>query len=287
MERGQHEHEELKINQGRILAELHRQKRSTNLQDYEFKIFSQWGEDGIIQKIVDSVEIKNKTFIEFGIQDFSESNCRFLMMKDNWSGFVMDGGNENIARLKNAPYYWQYELNAVEAFITKENINALLLTSGFDKDLGILSIDLDGNDYWILNEIKNFTPRILILEYNAVFGPAKKISVPYEPDFQRTRKHHSNLYWGASLAALASKAFEKGYALVGTNSAGCNAFFVRNDLMNEKLTGLSAAEAFTASKYRESRLADGTLSYASGTDRLKLISGMPVVDIESGKMAVL
>ena len=80
----------IKISQGKILSELNKKKNSKNIQDYEFKIFSQWGEDGIIQKIIDSIEIKNKTFIEFGVGNFLESNCRFLMMHNNWSGFVID-----------------------------------------------------------------------------------------------------------------------------------------------------------------------------------------------------
>ena len=81
----------IKINQGRILSALNAQKKSSRLIDYEFRVFSQWGEDGIIQFLVSNLNIKNKTFIEFGVEDFSESNCRFLLMKDNWSGFVIDG----------------------------------------------------------------------------------------------------------------------------------------------------------------------------------------------------
>src|SRR6266404_3901671 len=139
--------DELKINQGLILSLMQREQRSKNLRDYEFKVFSQWGEDGIIQHLTRALEIKNKTFIEFGVESFFEANCRFLMMKDNWSGFVIDGSSKNIKRLKNSYFYWRYDINAVEAFITKENINELLLRSAFDEDIGILSIDIDGNDY--------------------------------------------------------------------------------------------------------------------------------------------
>ena len=80
--------DEIKINQGVILAQFNLHKRSTNIQDYEFKVFSQWGEDGILQHLTSVIEIPQKTFIEFGVEDFSESNCRFLLMKDNWRGFV-------------------------------------------------------------------------------------------------------------------------------------------------------------------------------------------------------
>jgi hypothetical protein len=97
--------DEIKINQGLILSELNKNKKSKNIQDYEFKIFSQWGEDGIIQHLTNIVPINNKTFIEFGVEDFLESNCRFLLMKDNLKGYVIDGSKSNIQKLKNSYYY--------------------------------------------------------------------------------------------------------------------------------------------------------------------------------------
>jgi hypothetical protein len=272
----------LQINQGILLAALNQAKHSSNLKDYEFKVFSQWGEDGILQRLTSAIEIPEKTFIEFGVEDFFESSCRFLMMKDNWRGFVMDGSAANIGRLQRASFYWKYELTAVEAFITRENINELLAKSGFGPDLGILSVDIDGNDYHVLEAIEVFNPRILICEYNALFGPSRRITVPYDADFDRTSKHHSNLYYGASLGAIVSLANRKGYALVGTNSAGNNAFFVRNDLMTSQFPALNAEDGFTQSRFRESRDADGNLTYVSGAARLKLIQGLPVVNVETG-----
>ena len=91
--------DDIKINQGMILSHLNNAKTSRDLKDYEFKIFSQWGEDGIIQHLVDSIAIKNKTFIEFGVEDFQESNCRFLLMKDNWKGFVIDGSSRLLKKV--------------------------------------------------------------------------------------------------------------------------------------------------------------------------------------------
>ncbi len=93
--------DEIRINQGIVLSALNENKKSKSLKDYEFKIFSQWGEDGILQYLTKAIEIQNKTFIEFGVEDFFESNCRFLLMKDNWNGFVIDGSSTNIDRLKN------------------------------------------------------------------------------------------------------------------------------------------------------------------------------------------
>jgi hypothetical protein len=272
--------DDIKINQGIILSALNDNKATDNLQAYEFKVFSQWGEDGIIQRLTKAIEIKNKTFIEFGVEDFFESNCRFLIMKDDWKGFVVDGSNSNIQRLKASYFYWRHHLEAVAAFITKENIEETLAKSGFEADLGILSIDLDGNDFYILEAIKNFNPRVLICEYNPVFGSRRKICIPYQSDFSRNNAHHSNLYWGASLAAMTHLAKTKGYSLVGTNTASTNAFYVRNDLLNDKVRVLTVEEAYSPSNYRESRDEKGNLTFVTADKRLEVIKGMTVYEVE-------
>ena len=279
--------DQIKINQGLILSALNEQRTSTDLKSYEFKVFSQWGEDGIIQHLTKVIDIDNKTFIEFGIEDFSESNCRFLLMKDGWSGFVIDGSGENIRTLRSSYYFWKHQLAAKERFITAENINDLLAESGFKPDIGILSIDIDGNDYYILKAIEHYSPRILVCEYNAVFGSRRAISVPYSNDFSRTAAHYSNLYWGASLSAMTYLANKKGYTLVGTNSVGGNAFYVRNDLMNHRLARLTAEQAYFPSSFRESRDERGNLTYLSGEDRYRLIAGLPVLNVETGKLEEL
>lgn len=279
--------DEISINQGAILARLNESRQSRRLSDYEFKVFSQWGEDGIIQHLIRTVPIANRTFIEFGVEDFLESNCRYLLMQDNWQGFVVDGSQENMARLRGAYFYWRHHLDAVHAFITRENVDEVLARSGFARDLGILSIDLDGNDCYVLEAVTAFEPRILICEYNSVFGPTRKISVPYRPDFERTRAHSSNLYWGASLAALAFIAGRKGYSLVGSNSAGNNAFFVRNDLLNDRLEVLTPEAAYAVSRYRESRDAQGRLTFLAGEQRLEAIRGLPVFEVERGTIEPL
>jgi hypothetical protein len=279
--------DELKLNQGLILTALNATKTSRQLQDYEFRVFSQWGEDGIIQKLVATVDVAHRTFIEFGAEDFKESNCRFLMSKDNWSGFVMDGSPRNVRRLNSAATVWRHDIRARAAFITRENINELLASSGFDADLGLLSIDIDGVDYHVLERIEHYRPRILVLEYNPIFGAERAITVPYEADFYRTAKHHSNMYFGASLAALTHLAQRKGYALVGTTSSGVNAFYVRRDLLTDRLPELDARTAFTNSKLRESKGPDGRPTLVGGAARLALIRGMPVVNVLTGAVEPL
>jgi hypothetical protein len=253
-----------------------------NFNDFEFKIFSQWGDDGLIQYLIKNIKIENEIFIEFGVSDYSESTTRFLMMNNNWKGFVMDGSEENIRRLKNQPWYWMYSLKSKAAFITKDNINGLLAETGF-KNIGLLHIDLDGNDAHILSELdlRELNPAIIIMEYNAVFGKERAITVPYDKDFIRTEKHYSNLYFGASLAGLAYIAKNKGYGLVGCTLAGNNAYFVRNDLLNETIKEKTIEEAYILSKARESRNKDYTLSYLDGDDRYEIIKGLDVINVKT------
>jgi hypothetical protein len=202
-------------------------------------------------------------------------------MKDNWSGFVIDGSQEKIAELKSMYFYWKYDLNAQSFFINKSNINFILEKSGFHNNIGILSIDLDGVDYYILDAIKNIDASILVCEFNSLFGAVRKISIPYSDDFNRTEAHYSNLYWGASLPAVKSLAEKKGYALVGINEAVNNAFFVKKDLLNFKVKEKTIEELFEISKYRESRNSTGNLTFLDHASRLKLIKGLPVYNIDT------
>jgi hypothetical protein len=275
--------DDIMINQGRILSQLNANKGSTCINDYEFKVFSQSGEDGIIQFLVANLRIGNRTFIEFGTEDFHESNCRFLMVKDGWSGFVIDGSPENMQRLRRSSFYWRYPLQCRAAFVTRENIRSILDESGFERNPGILSIDIDGVDFYVLKELKDWHPAVLIVEYNAVFGKARAVSVPYDPQFSRARKHFSNLYYGASLAAFVSLLGERDYVLVGTNSTGNNAFFVRRSLLNERVREVSLNDGFRESVFREGRDERNDLSYLAGNARRKVIEDMPLVDVLSGE----
>jgi len=274
--------ERVLLNQGKILEELYSIKKAENLSEYEWGVFSQWGEDGIIQFLIREVEIQNKTFIEFGVEDFSESNCRYLLISSDWQGFVIDGSDENIRQLQNSYFYWRHDLQSMAAFVDKENINELLKKSDFNRDLGILSVDIDGNDYHILKAINVFEPRIIISEFNPYFGTERAVSVPYDPKFCRTEKHYSNLYFGASIRAIEFVLNEKGYTLIGTGMTGSNAYFVRNDLITERLS-LFAKNSINFNGFcRESRDKDGNLSFLRAEDRLYEIKGLPVLDVLTG-----
>lgn len=246
-----------------------------NIQKAEFKVYSQWKDDGIIQFLADYLDIDTKTFIEFGVEHYEEANTRFLLINNNWSGLIMDGSESNIKRVQQEDLYWRYNLKAVNAFVTAENINELITRNGFTGELGLLHIDIDGNDYWVWKAISVVSPVIVIMEYNAVFGSDKPWTVPYKTDFYRTDAHHSNLYFGSSLLSLCDLAEEKGYSFVGCNSNGNNAYFVRKDKLKD-LQAVRPEQGFVNSQFRESRDQQGNLTYLSGPDRLKALTGMDV-----------
>lgn len=258
---------------------------SAGLKRAGFGVFSQYDEDGIIQFLITHVEIKNETFVEFGVEHYEESNTRFLLLNDNWQGMVMDGSQEGIDYIKNDRVFRRFDLQAQCAFITKDNINDLIRNSGFDEDLGLLSVDIDGNDYWVWEAINVVKPRIVVAEYNSVFGH-DPVSIPYQADFYRTKAHFSNLYYGCSLSALAHLAAKKGYLLVGSSLRGNNAFFVRKDIVGA-LPEVSAQKACVRSPFRESRDAKGKLTFLRGAARRTAIAHLPVVNVITGQTAAL
>ena len=255
-------------------------KKISQLEEVEFQVFSQFGEDGIIQWLIHNVEIENKIFVEFGVEDYVEANTRFLLMNNNWSGLVIDGSNENIRSIKEWKYLWKYDLQAIAEFITKDNINQIISSAGINGDIGILSIDLDGNDYWILDAIDCVSPRILVCEYNNIYGDKEMVTVPYDRNFVRTEKHFSNLYWGASIMAFCDWAQRNGYYYMGSNSAGNNAFFVRKDCIETDRIP-AKAQVFIQSKYRESRGRNGELTYLKGREGLECIKEMELVNLKT------
>ncbi len=254
-----------------------------SLRDVEFKVYSQGGEDGILQYLLTHIPIENRSFIEFGVETYIEANTRFLIMHDDWKGLIIDGGTENIQEIQaDKTVYAKHDLTAICSFITRDNVNQLFTSAGFSGDIGILSIDIDGNGSWIWEAIQSVSPRIVICEYNSVFGPEATITIPYDPSFDRGKAHYSYLYFGASLAALCNLADKKGYDFVGSNTMGNNAFFVRKDL-HHPIRKLTALDGHVVSTHRmDSRDIHGNLSRIGGSKRLEMIKDMPVVNIQTG-----
>jgi hypothetical protein len=255
---------------------------SNDIHDNEAKVFSQWGEDGIIQFLINRVPIERKIFVEFGIGSYSECNTRFLLKNNNWSGLVIDGSSTYIQRLKRDPLFWQYNLQCECAFITKDNINEIITSKNITGDIGILSVDIDGNDYWIWQAIDCIQPRIVICEYNSLLGSKKNTTTIYDPQFDNKKIHFSGLYWGASIGAFNHLAQQKGYSLVGSNTAGNNIFFVRNDVLGD-IPVYTPQEAHVKSQFRISRDKEGELSFLDAKAGLDIIQEMPLYEVDTGE----
>ena len=272
---------------GKLLARQNKQLPVLNdLAEAEFKVFSQSGDDGIIQYLIHKVEIPNKVFIEFGVENYVESNTRFLLQNDNWSGLLIDGNLKSLDYIKSDDIYYQHSLKVVHSFITAENINDLITAGGLSGEIGLLSIDIDGNDYWIWKAIQGVQPVIVVVEYNSVMGRDRAVTVPYKADFVRAQEHYSHLYFGASLKALCMLAEEKGYYFVGSNSYGNNAYFVKKERLGA-LKAVSAEEGYVMSHFRESRDRNGQQNYLSGADRYACIKGLQVYNVENNTVEAL
>ena len=209
------------------------------LAPYGYTAYSQSDDDGIIQEIYRRIGVTNRQFIDFGCADGIENNTTYLILT-GWSGLWMDGGAENIRSVNThfEEYVRSGKLKARQAMVTTENINDFIRAADLDAEPDLLNIDIDGNDYWIWEAIDVVRPRVVIIEYNATFRPPYKVVQEYQPE----RGWASDNYFGASLQALEALGARKGYALVGCNFAGSNAFFVRQDLSGEHFSAPFTAE---------------------------------------------
>lgn len=219
---------------------IERMQDPTALESYGYKVYSQNDEDGIIHEIFKRIGTTNKTFIEFGVQDGLESNCHLLLLC-GWKGFWLEGSEDfcRQIRIKFRPVIESGQLKLKHAFITRENINELFTEIGAEGEIDLLSIDIDGNDWYVWKAVDAVNPRVVVTEYNGKFPPDLEWKQAYNP-----RHVWDGTDWqGASLKAFENLGREKGYRLVGTNLRGCNAFFVREDLAADMFYKLSTAEA--------------------------------------------
>jgi hypothetical protein len=270
-----------KVLLGKSLAHLNRQLPvDASIPEMEFQVFSQFGDDGIIQFLISHLPIQNRTFIEFGVENYLEANTRFLLINNRWKGLVLDGDQKNIDQIKNEKLFWYHHLQARQAFITRENINQLIAESGFAPDVGILSIDIDGMDYWVWDAIDTIRPAIVITEYNSAFGPKECVTVPYDPNFVWNREGNKLYYWGTSLGALTALAAKKGYDLFGCNSAGNNSYFIRRDLRGN-LPAADPKEAFVDAQF--ALRVDDAGRPVRGTEGTPYLRGARVHDVLKGQ----
>lgn len=262
----------------RAVAEL----GSDEIERAEFRVFSQFGEDGIIQFLVQRVTVERRVFVEVGVEDYSESNTRFLLVNDAWRGLIVDAGDEHGRFLGDSRLAWRTTIDAVTAFVDRDNVNDTIRRGGVEGSIGLLSIDIDGNDYWVLEAVDCVSPQILVVEYNSLFGPERAVTIPYDATFARSEKHYSHLFWGASLAAMTRAANAKGLALVAGNRAGNNAFFVRREALGD-IPEREVADCWRPAQFRESRGPGGELTLLSDeAEKLRLLRELPLVDLEAG-----
>jgi hypothetical protein len=200
------------------------------LNRYEFKVFSQNGEDGIVAEIFRRISTTNRYFVEFGSGNGSENNTA-LLLRQGWTGFWIDGDTSfvNEAKERFRPDVESNRLTVKDAFITAENIEDLFRESKVPEEFDLLSIDIDRNDYYVWEKISHHRPRAVVIEYNSTFPPMMSWVVPYDPKAWGWSEYGN----GASLKALEELGTKKGYSLVGCELCGVNAFFVRNDLLGD------------------------------------------------------
>ena len=167
-------------------------------------------------------------------------------------------------------------------FITKENINDILNKLETPKEIGLLSIDIDGNDYWIWNEINVINPAIVIIEYNARFGSKKNATIPYDKNFSRSSSPFPNIYFGASLVALSNLAKKKNYSLVGTNKNGNNAFFVKNELLikNNNIKAKEPHECYHENSFSEMRDSNNNIIKYSRQKEQEILEKLPLYNFD-------
>lgn len=224
-----------------------RYQNNKRLSKYGKKIYSQNEEDGIILEIFNRIGTTNKIFVEFGIGDGLENNTLALLLQ-GWKGLWLEGSTKSVNNINDhfKSVLDTQQLQITEAFITKENINELISSKIKEKEIDLLSVDIDGNDVHIFNEISVINPRVVVIEYNAKFFPPVMFTVDYNP----THVWQGDDYMGASLKYIEVAFEKKGYKLVGCDIAGVNAFFVRDDLVGDKfLSPYTAEEHYEPVRY--------------------------------------
>jgi len=224
-----------------------RYQQAKRLTRHGYKVYSQQDEDGLIAEILKRIGDVPKTFIEFGVENGLECNTLRLLL-EGWSGLWLEGDANFVAQIKSnlAHYVTPGTLKVGHAFVTTENVNDLFARHGLSGEIGLLSVDIDGNDIWVWEAVSVVKPAIFVCEYNATWAPPLSIAQPADPSIH----WRGTNYFGCSLEALTKISAKKGYSLVGCNFSGANAFFVRNDLLGDKFHApFTAAEHYEPPRY--------------------------------------
>jgi len=272
------------IGQSSILSSRAMSNSFKNLWDAEVKVYSQWGEDGILDFLCERLHISKPKILEIGSGTFNECNSRFLAAYRNASVFAVDISDNLIKSINSSPLKWTNHLFGVEKLVKPNNINEIINEANLQMDgLDIVSFDIDGNDYWVVDNATLKQAKIVVVEYNPIFGPEFAVSVPRDDNFDRVVKHSSGLYFGASLRAFIHTLSNKDFVFIGSNRVGNNAFFITKKSIDK--IGLPIPKdlkLYTDWRVRESRDSLGDLSYLSLGERVEIIKDLPLIDVISG-----
>lgn len=218
------------------------------LKDVGFRIHSQHEEDGILLFIFALIGTTNKKCVELCAGDGIECNTANLILNHRWIGLLCDGDTMNVETAERYysshpdTRYWPPRI--VRSWITRDNVPGIIQDNGFSGEIDLLSLDMDGVDYWIWKAVDCISPRVVVLEFNHLWGPDISVSVPYRDDFVAEFTQYGSDYAGASLSAFVKLGKQKGYRLIGTNAIATNAFFVRNDIHCDWLPEIDPATCF-------------------------------------------
>lgn len=274
------------LGQSSILSSRALSQNFNFLWDAEVKVYSQWGEDGILDYICETVGTSKPNVVEIGAGNFIECNSRFLAEFRGANVLLVDTRKDLTITAKNSSIYWKSQIIPHVEWVTPNNINDIIAIG--KKEFGkidILSIDLDGNDYWVLESANLLDIDVLVVEYNAIFGSVLAVSIPRNDKFDRFSAHFSGLYYGASLRAFVNLLESKEYIFLGTNRVGNNAFFIKHNLREKfKIAVPVDLENFVDWRVRDSRDKDGRLSYLNKNDRINIIGDLPLLEVPTGKL---
>jgi len=231
---------------------LHHGVQLPKFDQVGFGVYSQNDEDGILLYIFSLIGTTNKKVVDIGCGEIKGSSTANLIIHHGWTGLLMDADGSLIQTARkfyaNCPTTRQFPPVLLQTFVTTENINSLIKDHGFSGDIDLLTIDLDGIDFWIWKAIDCLSPRVVMVEYQDILGPDKSLTIPYRPDFKLSDYPVNKLYpnyVGASLPAFVKLARQKGYRLTGCNCYGYNAFFIRSGIGENILPEVSAESCFT------------------------------------------
>ncbi|SDD72750.1 hypothetical protein SAMN04488024_107213 [Pedobacter soli] len=208
--------------------------RKYDFNEVGFRKYSQNSEDGILLFIFAAIGTTNKKIVELCASDGIECNAANLIINHGWQALLFDGNTEAIEKGKkfyrSHPDTFTLPPIFVNAWITKNNVNELIANQDYTGEIDLLSIDMDGVDYWIWDSITVIKPRVVVVEVQCIFGAGDSVTVPYADNFKTEFIDGFGVYSGASLNAFIKLASHKGYRLVGVEKYGFNAFFIREDI---------------------------------------------------------